>query len=249
MYFIILQQREEGQKWLFSIFRATVGRKTQQLRKQIANRADKFFPPPCNVIKTLASFNMQADQKLEAIFIDKHYNLVVECKQGSKKACYELYKLYSKAMLNVAFRIVGNIAEAEDVLQEAFVDAFNKLKDFRQDTTFGLWLKQIVVNRSINLLRKRRLDLVDLDGEQIENIAEEDVGDEEETQYQAARVKDAMKELPDGYRLVISLYLLEGYDHEEIGQILNISENTSRTQFLRAKRKLLEILQRKGIKS
>ena len=192
---------------------------------------------------------MQADQKLEAIFIDKHYNLVVECKQGSKKACYELYKLYSKAMLNVAFRIVGNIAEAEDVLQEAFVDAFNKLKDFRQDTTFGLWLKQIVVNRSINLLRKLRLDLVDLDGEQIENIAEEDVGDEEETQYQAARVKDAMKELPDGYRLVISLYLLEGYDHEEIGQILNISENTSRTQFLRAKRKLLEILQRKGIKS
>ena len=186
---------------------------------------------------------------MEAVFVDKHYQLVVECKQGSKKACYELYKLYSKAMLNIAFRIVGNIGEAEDILQEAFVDAFNKLKDFRQDTTFGLWLKQIVVNRSINLLRKRRLDLVDLDGEQIENIAEEDVGDEEETQYQAARVKDAMKELPDGYRLVISLYLLEGYDHEEIGQILNISENTSRTQFLRAKRKLLEILQRKGIKS
>jgi RNA polymerase sigma-70 factor (ECF subfamily) len=192
---------------------------------------------------------VQADQKLEAIFIDKHYNLVVECKQGSKKACYELYKLYSKAMLNVAFRIVGNIAEAEDVLQEAFVDAFSKLKDFRQDTTFGLWLKQIVVNRSINLLRKRKLDLVDMEGEQIENIAGEEAEDDDETQYQAARVKEAMKDLPEGYRLVISLYLLEGYDHEEIGQILNISENTSRTQFLRAKRKLLEILQRKGIKS
>jgi RNA polymerase sigma factor (sigma-70 family) len=188
-------------------------------------------------------------KKLEAIFIDKHYNLVVECKQGSKKACYELYKLYSKAMLNVAFRIVGNIAEAEDVLQEAFVDAFSKLKDFRQDTTFGLWLKQIVVNRSINLLRKRKLDIVDLEGEQLENIADEEFDDGEETQYQAARVKEAMKELPDGYRLVISLYLLEGYDHEEIGQILNISENTSRTQFLRAKRKLQEILKRKGITS
>jgi RNA polymerase sigma factor (sigma-70 family) len=192
---------------------------------------------------------MQADQKLEAVYIDKHYNLVVECKQGSKKACYELYKLYSKAMLNVAFRIVGNIAEAEDVLQEAFVDAFSKLKDFRQDTTFGLWLKQIVVNRSINMLRKRKLELVDMEGDQLENIADEEIADEEETQYQAARVKNAMKELPDGYRLVISLYLLEGYDHEEIGQILNISENTSRTQFLRAKRKLLEILQRKGITS
>lgn len=192
---------------------------------------------------------MQADQKLEAVFIDKHYQLVLECKQGSKKACYELYKLYSKAMLNVAFRIVGNIAEAEDVLQEAFVDAFSKLKDFRQDTTFGLWLKQIVVNRSINLLRKRRLELVDLEEGQLENIAEEEIEDEEEIQFQAARIKEAMKELPEGYRLVISLYLLEGYDHEEIGQILNISENTSRTQFLRAKRKLLEILQKKGITS
>ncbi|HEY4324614.1 MAG TPA: sigma-70 family RNA polymerase sigma factor [Mucilaginibacter sp.] len=186
---------------------------------------------------------------MEAVFVDKHYNLVVECKQGSKKACYELYRLYAKAMLNVAFRIVGNIAEAEDVLQEAFLDAFNKVKDFRQDTTFGLWLKQIVVNRSINLLRKRKLALIEMEGEQLENIAEEDFEDDEETQYKAARVKEAIKELPEGYRLVISLYLLEGYDHEEIGQILNISENTSRTQFLRAKRKLVEILKGKGIPS
>jgi len=172
---------------------------------------------------------------------------VVECKQGSKKACYELYKLYSKAMLNVAFRIVGNIAEAEDVLQESFLDAFNKLKDFRQETTFGLWLKQIVVNRSINFLRKRKMDLVDIDGEQLDNIPDEEVESDEETLFKVALVKDAMKELPDGYRVVLSLYLLEGYDHEEIGQVLNITENTSRTQFLRAKRKLAEILKRKGI--
>ena len=152
-------------------------------------------------------------------------------------------------MLNIAFRIVGNIAEAEDVLQEAFLDAFSKVRDFRQDTTFGLWLKQIVVNRSINLLRKRKLDMIELEGEALENIADEAAEDDEEVQYKAALVKDAMKELPEGYRLVISLYLLEGYDHEEIGQILNISENTSRTQFLRAKRKLVEILKRKGIAS
>jgi len=200
-------------------------------------------------VKILASYYMQADQNLEAVYVDKHYDLVVECKKGSKKACYELYKLYSKAMLNIAFRIVGNIAEAEDVLQEAFLDAFNKVKDFRQDTTFGLWLKQIVVNRSINLLRKRKLDIIELEGEALENIADEDADDDEEVQYKAALVKDAIKELPEGYRLVISLYLLEGYDHEEIGQILNISENTSRTQFLRAKRKLIEILNKKGIPS
>jgi RNA polymerase sigma-70 factor (ECF subfamily) len=108
---------------------------------------------------------------LEALYIDKHYDLVVECKQGSKKACYELYRLYSKAMLNVAFRIVGNVAEAEDILQEAFLDAFNKVKDFRQETTFGLWLKQIVVSRSINLLRKRKVELIELGDEQIDNIS------------------------------------------------------------------------------
>jgi RNA polymerase sigma factor (sigma-70 family) len=184
---------------------------------------------------------------LETVYIDKHYELVVACKQGSKKACYELYRLYSKAMLNVAFRIVGDIAEAEDVLQEAFLDAFNKVKDFRQETTFGLWLKQIVVNRSINMLRKRRMEMVEMENEQLENIPEEDEEDEDEVILKVVQVKEAMKLLPDGYRVVLSLYLLEGYDHEEIGEILNISENTSRTQFLRAKRKLMDILKARGI--
>jgi RNA polymerase sigma factor (sigma-70 family) len=171
---------------------------------------------------------------------------VAECKQGSKKACFELYRLYSKAMLNVAFRIVGNVDEAEDVLQDAFLDAFNRVKDFRQETTFGLWLKQIVVHRAINLLRKRKLDMVELGEDQLENIPEEEAEDDEEIQLQVAQVKEAMKLLPEGYRVVLSLYLLEGYDHEEIGQILNISENTSRTQFLRAKRKLYDILTNKN---
>jgi RNA polymerase sigma factor (sigma-70 family) len=96
-------------------------------------------------------------------------------------------------------------------------------------------------------LRKRKLELIEMEGEQLENIADEEEEDDEEVQYKAAQVKEAIKELPEGYRLVISLYLLEGYDHEEIGQVLNISENTSRTQFLRAKRKLIEILKRKGV--
>lgn len=183
---------------------------------------------------------------MEAVYVDKHYALVAECKQGSKKACFELYRLYSKAMLNVAFRIVGSIDEAEDVLQDAFLDAFNRIKDFRQETTFGLWLKQIVVHRAINLLRKRKLEMVELGEDQLENIAEEEPEDDEGIQLQVAQVKEAMKQLPDGYRVVLSLYLLEGYDHEEIGQILNISENTSRTQFLRAKRKLYDMLTNKN---
>jgi len=202
----------------------------------------------CNVQKINASYIVKAEN-LESVYIDKHYDLVVECKRGSKKACFELYRLYSKAMLNIAFRIVGSVDEAEDVLQEAFLDAFSRIKNFRQETTFGLWLKQIVVHRSINLLRKRKLELIELDDEHTNNITEEESEDDEEIQYKVAQVKDAMKELPDGYRVVLSLYLLEGYDHEEIGEILDISENTSRTQFLRAKRKLNEILIKRGITS
>ena len=139
---------------------------------------------------------------MDAAFVDKHYNLVVECKQGSKKACYELYRLYSKAMLNVAFRIVGNIADAEDVLQESFLDAFSKLKDFRQDTTFGLWLKQIVIHRSINLLRKRKVEWIEFESSEFENIPDEEVADDEDLQYQVKLVKAAMSKFSKTSRRV-----------------------------------------------
>lgn len=147
-------------------------------------------------------------------------------------------------MYNVSLRILNNEAEAEDVLQEAFLDAFSRISDFRQETTFGLWLKQIVINRSINYLRKRKFDLVPL--EDID-IVEEPSIDDRELQLKVETVKRAVQELPDGYRLVLTLYLFEGYDHEEIAHILKISENTSRTQFMRAKRKLITLLELKGV--
>lgn len=193
-----------------------------------------------------ASLNSKA-KNLEAVYVDQHYNLVVECKQGSRKAQYELYKLYSKAMFNIAMRIVGNEAEAADVLQEAFVDAFKRLADFRQETTFGLWMKQIVVNKSISQLRKRKMELIAIDDVDVEDIPDMDDCNEEEIQYQVQQVKRAIQMLPEGYRIVLSLYLLEGYDHEEISHIMKISVNTSRTQFMRAKRKLMEVLKLQGV--
>lgn len=177
---------------------------------------------------------------METVYIDKHADLVNECRNGNRKAQFELYKLYANAMYNVALRIVNDDAEAEDVLQEAFLDAFNRIKDFRQETTFGLWLKQIVINRSINYLRKRKLELVGLD--EVE-VADEIETDFEETTLKVEAIKAAMNELPDGYRLVLTLYLFEGYDHEEIAHILKITENTSRSQYLRAKRKLNNLLE------
>ncbi len=179
---------------------------------------------------------------MEAVYVDKHYHLVDECKQGSRKAHYELYKLYSKAMYNVAMRVLDNADEAADVLQESFIDAFKRLPDFRQETTFGLWMKQIVVNKSISQLRKRRENVISMDDTDVEDLVDDSDYDQDEIQFQVEQVKRGINMLPEGYKVVLTLYLLEGYDHEEIAHILKISENTSRTQFMRAKRKLLELL-------
>ena len=148
-------------------------------------------------------------------------------------------------MFNISFRILNHHGEAEDVLQESFLDAFMRVKEFRAETTFGLWLKQIVINKSITCLRKRKMDLVPVDEIDIAEAVEDDCQD---LQLQVDRVKKAIALLPDGYRLVLTLYLFEGYDHEEIAHILNISENTSRTQYMRAKQRLHRLLEKKGEK-
>ncbi len=143
-------------------------------------------------------------------------------------------------MFNVCMRILNHMGEAEDVLQEAFLDAFQKIHDFRQTSTFGAWLKQIVINRAINQLRQRKLEWVDV--EEADSVGEEVSIPQEETDWEIERVRLGIQQLPDGFRTVLSLYLLEGYDHEEIASILGISESTSRTQYMRAKRKLIELL-------
>ncbi|GGC34163.1 DNA-directed RNA polymerase sigma-70 factor [Parapedobacter defluvii] len=173
---------------------------------------------------------------METSFNDKHYELVVACKRGDRQSQFKLYNLYAKAMYNTALRIVQDEAEAADVLQEAFVDAFTRLDSFRQESTFGLWMKQIVVNKSISALRKRKLAFQSL--EESEQIADE-TAEEDNLEWRVETIKTAISQLPDGYRLVLTLHLLEGYDHEEIAHILRISEATSRSQFLRGKRKLL----------
>jgi RNA polymerase sigma factor (sigma-70 family) len=181
------------------------------------------------------------------IYIDKHTELVERCKIGESKAQYDLYKHYSKAMFNVSMRILNHVGEAEDVLQEAFIDAFNKVVDFRGQSTFGVWLKQIVVNKALNQLRSRKMQLVDIDEMSFgaeNDIAETETNDDEGVQFEVERVRRAMEQLPAGFRVVLSLYLFEGYDHEEIGQVLDIAETTSRTQYMRAKKRLIEIYNR-----
>ena len=145
-------------------------------------------------------------------------------------------------------RVVNDEDDASDILQEAFVDAFTRITDFRQETTFGLWIKQIVINRAISFLRKKKMEFVSIDESLAEYIPVEEPEDDEDLKFQVNQIMNGIQLLPDGYRIVLSLYLLEGYDHEEIAHILKITENTSRTQFLRAKRKLIGILKATAVK-
>ena len=172
--------------------------------------------------------------------------LVERCKLGDPASYETLYRQYAKAMYNTSLRIVNNTGDAEDVLQEAFLDAFRSLNDFHYHSTFGAWLKKIVINKSINILRKRKMNLVELDQTNAYAITEEEKMDEQELEYKVEQVKKAIQKLADGYRTVLSLYLLEGYDQEEIAAILGITHNTVRTQYIRAKHKLLMILKQGG---
>ena len=169
-----------------------------------------------------------------------HDELVERCKQGDSRSFAELYRKYAKAMYNTSLRIVNNTGDAEDVLQEAFTDAFRSLEDFHYKSTFGAWLKRIVINKSINCLRKRKMDMIDIEKTNIGHLPEEDTSDEQEIQMKVEDIKKAVGLLPNGYRTVLTLYLFEGYDQEEIAEILQGSHATVRTQYMRAKQKLVQ---------
>lgn len=166
-----------------------------------------------------------------------HAQLIEECKKGNSQAQFKLYKQYSKAMYNLAHRILNNREDAEDILQEAFVDCFRNIGSFRFESTFGAWLKMILVNKCINYMRKKKIDLTLYDT--LPPVVYEE---EEEITYDTGRIFKGIELLPDGYRIILTLYLLEGYDHSEISQILGISESTSKSQYSRAKEKLRNIL-------
>lgn len=161
--------------------------------------------------------------------------LVDACLKGDRKAQYALYRQYSKAMYNICIRMVRDEFEAEDILQHSFVEVFRHLNSFKGQSTIGAWIKRIVVNNCLNFLKKRKLLTTEID-EQHMQITEET--NEIDYPVSVKEVHDAILKLPEGYRVVLNLYLFEGYDHAEIAEILNITESTSKSQYSRAKRKL-----------
>ncbi|HXL57899.1 MAG TPA: RNA polymerase sigma factor [Chitinophagaceae bacterium] len=175
-----------------------------------------------------------------------HDELVDRCQKGDMCCYAELYKKYSRAMYNTSLRIVNNGSDAEDILQEAFTDAFKYLNDFNFNSPFGAWFKKIVVNKSISLLRKRKMLMVDINNTDVAELADEEMIDESMILLQVEKIKKCMQLLNNEQRTVLSLYLFEGYDHEEISEILHISSSAVRSQYMRARQKLLNLIKKEN---
>lgn len=174
---------------------------------------------------------------------DIHSNLVKACKNNDRNAQIRLYEIYAKAMYNTSLRIVKDTQWAEDIMQESFISAFAALPNFREEVPFRVWLKRIVINKSIDELRKNKPVFEELNEEVSQADEQIDwIAVEEENEQLVRKIKKAIKELPEGYRIILTLSLFEGYDHEEISKILNITASTSRSQLTRAKKKLNEKL-------
>ena len=179
---------------------------------------------------------------MESITFER--DLVNRCLGHDRNAQNQLYLAYCKAMYNVCYRMVNDHGVAEDVLQNAFIDVFSKMHLYSFQSSLGSWIKRVVINTCIDHLRKKKRYFDEID-ERIMEVEDEIV---QESSINVQSIHKAMEMLPDGYRTVFSLYAIEGYDHEEIGQVLGISEETSKSQYHRAKKKLKEIINQQGFK-
>lgn len=167
--------------------------------------------------------------------------LIDRCKKKEGNAYKELYNLYSKAMFNISMRIINKRDEAEDILQESFLKAFRDMSRFENSAAFGGWLRRVVINHSLDVVKKQKLNFVLFDDTDYIDPEES----EEEISYDAATITECVRELPQGYRVILTLFLFEEYSHKEIAKMLNISEGTSKSQYNRARKKLTKLIKQK----
>ena len=163
--------------------------------------------------------------------------LLNQCKLQNQKAQFAVYNLYSKAMYNVAYRILGNQMEAEDVMQDSFLKAFTKIETYNSDATFGAWLKRIVINKSINELKKSKAYQTEAISENFEKV-DENNDEILFTNQKAEHVLKTIQSLKTNYKVILTLFFIEGFDLEEITEILKISYENCRTTMSRAKESL-----------
>ncbi len=167
-------------------------------------------------------------------------HLIADCRRGKRTAQLELYQQYARFLYVACLRITGNAQEAEEAMQDSFLKIFTRLDQFNDGQNFEAWMHRIAVHTAIDYVRRQTPEMDELSPYLAE--PEPDGPDEEELQCSVAQVKQAARQLPAGYRVILSLYLFDGYDMEEIASILNIQPPSVRSQYLRAKKKLLDII-------
>jgi len=161
------------------------------------------------------------------------YQLTCECLKGNIAAQKQLYMQYAPKMKAICMRYAINEANAEDMLQEAFIKVFTKISTFKNDGPLGAWIRRVVVNTATEIYRKEKkyLGNCEIDHHLYIISSQEDVIDA----LAAEELMGKIQQLPKGYRLVFNMYAIEGYSHKEIGKILKISESTSKSQYSRAR--------------
>jgi RNA polymerase sigma-70 factor (ECF subfamily) len=167
--------------------------------------------------------------------------LVEQCKANNPKAQMQLYRQYCDGMFIVAQRYLKDTAKAEDAMQEAFIKAFRKLNQFKGDVTFGAWLKRIVINTCLDAIKANKAEVISIE-ENVIHIADQENDWEVSDDVTVTEIIEAIEKLPENQKNVVQLFLMEGYDHQEISEVLGISESASRTNLHRGKLQLKESL-------
>ena len=174
----------------------------------------------------------------------KQEEWITLCKQGDPRAYTALYNEHAAAVYNTILRLIEHTGEAEDILQESFVAAFQGIAGFKQTGGFRAWVKRIAINKSIDLIRKRKLRFVELEPGWV--IEEEEHIDEAAFEFTVEAITTAVADLPEGYRTIFNLYVVENIPHAEIAQMLGIEHSTVRTQYHRAKHKIMNLIKEGG---
>lgn len=170
-------------------------------------------------------------------------NFIQSCIKGERKAQMQLYSAFYKRVYNSCYRILWNNYEAEDAMQESFIKIFSKLDLYEDNIPFEAWITRIAINTAIDKLRENKLEIVELKEAMTGDIEDTDENEDmEDISNKVEKIKNAIQGLPGIARIIMNLYLFEGYDHEEIAEILNITPGNSRIQFMRAKKKITELI-------
>ena len=169
-------------------------------------------------------------------------DLIARCRKGDIKSYELLYNRYSRAMYHTCLRIVMNAADAEDILQEVFMDAFIGLDKLKNPAAFGGWVKRIMINKSVNFVRRHRNSWLEIQDAELKNIPQEQAFDESEFRGKVDAIIEAMGTLPEKYSMVINLHIFEQMSFEEIASVMDLPSSTVRVQYLRGKQKILDRL-------